>query len=155
MINYTIFNVDSLYYGMLFRKRQDSIESLEIEDDYLYNFRPNLALKSKKMLFLTDKYSYILNKYLLAAIRSDTIKFINSEGIGRESFLENKIKIFLYHSSSNFHLETFPIINRVLFNKNKTVSFVDFQILHQGGVAIYKKENNKWIFIESYSTWIE
>lgn len=153
-VYYKIFNSDSLDYGMQL-PGFDSVKSRTIEDDFLYNFRPDIHLKKLKPLFLTDKYLYILKKFTGMTSKDSTFIGINNEGVWKESFLENKIAFYRTHYPGGIYFETFPYINSIWFNKTNTVSFVNFQILYQGGCAIYVKKKNKWKFIDSYTTWIE
>ena len=141
-----------------YRNPEDSIikEKLTISE-----FKPNLSFENAKVLFLTSDYAHYLNKFLkkkhyklgYGGIMNPARA--KGSAIYKQEFLNSKLLIIHGHWGGNWHLETHPYINNIIFNKDLTLAKINFRIGYQGGESIYLKKDGNWITKSSEITWIE
>ena len=73
----------------------------------------------------------------------------------RKKFLENYIKIWYGHWGGYWQLYSYPTASSIIFDKDMKYARIYFRMVYEGGEAILKNENNKWILISAKRTWIE
>jgi len=131
------------------------VENDVIKTSYISNytsnlindFRPVLNLPQENVLYLIPEYEKALNSFLGTEAKSDSQK--------RYQFLRYYIPILCGHWGWYWHIATHPEISMIFLNTDKTTAKISFRVGYQGGEAILKKEDNKWIIEESFATWIE
>lgn len=78
------------------------------------------------------------------------------EAYKRIEFFKNHITVFRHHwGKKGWHVETYPYINSIIFDKNMENAIIDFRLVFQGGYAYLRKTDNKWVLITSGLIWIE
>ena len=138
------------YKGVSFVIVQNNIRyNLYKEDStrVLENFRPNIALDSSTVLYLTEAYEDSLSKFL-----TDTLGW--EELANRMQFLNSKIKVVPGHWFG-WHFITHPEISQIEFREGLQKALVYFRIRYEGAEADFEKINNQWIMTNSRITWIE
>ena len=125
--------------------RSDIYESIKFET--IDDFRPPVNLAKDKILYLMPEYAEALNMFLGTEIKDDTWE--------RRDFIRPYIPILVGHWGGYWHLATHPEVSRILLDTNKTTAKVYFRVGYQGGEAILKKKENRWVIEESRATWIE
>lgn len=141
--------------GNIFFERTDSLL------DSIVNFRPIINCYGKLPLYLSPKYSDILNAFLgdkhlplgAGGIMNPARSIGQSEK--RKKFLERYIKIWYGHWGGYWQLYSYPTAYSVTFDKEMKYAKVDFRMVYEGGEALLKKDNGKWILISAKRTWIE
>ena len=129
--------------------------------DSIKDFRPNLTCKNKVVLYLTPKYDTILNAFLgntflplgSGSIMTPARATIESEK--RKIFLEKKIKIWYGHWGGYWQLLSYPQVYSIAFDREMKYAKVNFRMVYEGGEAILKNSNTKWIILSAKRTWIE
>ena len=125
--------------------KQERVETFLFE---LNDFRPNIEPASR-VLFLSQKYENILADFLGEIDNSK-----NSVADKKANFIKNQIFISegLF---KDWHILTYPSVSKITFDANFEYAEIEFQILHEGGEAMMKKEDGKWNLVSSKRTWIE
>jgi len=129
--------------------------------DSIINFRPQIECSGKQPLYLNKKYNEILNAFLgnkhLPLGTGGIMNPARSKGQSkkRKKFLEKYIKIWYGHWGGYWQLISYPKAYAVTFDKEMKYARIDFRMVYEGGEAILKRENDKWILISSKRTWIE
>jgi len=133
----------------------------EIKYDSITNFRPRINIKNRIPVYLTSYYEKILNVFL-----GDIYSPLGTGGImnparpegeskERRRFLEDKIKIEYGHWGGYWHLNSFPEINIIIFNKDMKSALIYFRYGYRGGESYLIKKNANWKIVDSKFTWIE
>jgi hypothetical protein len=119
----------------------------------LRNFRPNLKFNKSSYLYLTEEYESAINRFLGTGhteVGDDNIMntaYPKGETLKRYNFLSKYLYIVHGHWGGYWHIETFPIIYKIIFNDRFNNALVDFRF-EIGGTAIqYKliKKQGKWV----------
>lgn len=131
--------------------------------DTIVNFRPPVILPKSSILYTSKIHNEVYNEFLKqlgekAAV--DLNKEVNpnaplTDNDKKIELIEKYFPISLNSNLSNWNILSFPYINLITFNKDINKAKVNFVVGSQGGVAEFKKKNEKWIIIESNATWIE
>ncbi|UKN02278.1 hypothetical protein K6119_01935 [Paracrocinitomix mangrovi] len=123
------------------------------------NFRPTLNIENKKCVYLTSKYSKILTNFMGSTYKRSTAdtegRDLKKYADTKEGFLERKVHIIGHHWDKNWHLESFPKIYSITFDKEFQYARADFRIEYGGGSAILKRKGNSWEMIGAHNTWSE
>jgi hypothetical protein len=134
-------------------------QSSEISIDSIQNFRPKIDCEKKITLNLTKNYDKILinflennNMPLGTGGIMDTAKAIANHR-KRESFMEHYVKIWYGQWGGDWQLTTYPEVYGITFNPDYSRAKIYFRIEYQGGEALLKKDNGKWIMVSSELTW--
>lgn len=129
--------------------------------DSIVNFRPIINSNGKLPLYLSSKYNDILNAFLgNNHLPLGTGGIMNPARSSRQSekckkFLENYIKIWYGHWGGYWQLNSYPKAYSVTFDKEMKYAKVDFRMVYEGGEALLKNDNGKWILVSAKRTWIE
>jgi hypothetical protein len=141
-LNYTTngFPTDSLrdYFFTRFKSRE---------------LRPALSLDGLKCLYLTKEYRDAIDNFLLSEYRDkDSFEimrvFIDDSAVyKRFDFLSPLFHIVVGHGGSGWYLETFPIVNTIIFDEKFEHGLVGFRSAFNGGVSDYgiSKKNGHWL----------
>lgn len=124
------------------------------------NFVPRVNRPQGKIIILTDERRNILTSFL-----SNKEHTLGDEGIltpfqtkgefkDRAILLKEVLPIQHGHWGG-WNLVTYPEILEIVFNRRHTEATVNFRVGYQGGIANYKKRNDRWEFISSQCAWIE
>jgi len=129
--------------------------------DSITNFRPQIDYNEKISIYLTPHYENILNNFLgdshYPLGTGNIMNPARSEGesMQRQKFLENYIRILYGHWGGYWHLNTFPEVYKIVFNRDMKSALIDFRMNYQGGEACLIKENGEWKLMYSQLIWIE
>jgi hypothetical protein len=130
------------------------IENLKfIKRDSILNFRPKINIRSRKIVFLNNKYEKEISLFLSDS--TDTKISTKDEKENRKKFIENYVKIYEGHWGGYWQLTTYPEAYSIIFDNKMNYAKIYYRMIYQGGEAILKNENGKWKLIESKLTWIE
>lgn len=118
------------------------------------NFRPPITSQSKNILYLTDEYEESINSFLREkSIEPEDVEIIQhfrNQGNNRKiELLKHYIPILHDYWGRTWQLETYPYVNRIIFNKSITKAKVEFYVGFQNGEAILQKEGKNWIIKDS------
>ena len=139
----------------IFFERQDLLL------DSIVNFRPRININGKFPLYLSSKYNDILNAFLgnkhLPVGTGDIMTPARSsrQSEKRKNFLNNYIKIWYGHWGGYWQLHSYPKAYSITFDKDMKYAKIDFRMVYEGGEALLKNDNGKWILISAKRTWIE
>ncbi|MDQ2180301.1 hypothetical protein [Marinifilum sp. D714] len=131
--------------------------------DTITNFRPPTDLPKSSILYTSSIHQEIYNTFLNKLGKKDdneTIQEVNPNATLSNDDLKIKriekyFPIDLDSNLKHWNIISAPYIRLISFNENIDRAKVDFIVGCQGGEAILKKKNNKWIILESKATWIE
>lgn len=129
--------------------------------DSIVNFKPIINCTGKQPLYLSSKYNDILNTFLgnkhlplgTGGIMNPARSLGKSEK--RKKFLESYIKIWYGHWGGYWQFNSYPKAYSITFDKDMKYAKVDFRMVYEGGEALLKNDNGKWILISAKRTWIE
>ena len=108
----------------------------------LLNFRPLLPFKNKGYLFLTNEYKQAINNFLgLGSFQGDITR--NDTIFERYKFLTPSLPIVYGSWGGYWHIETFPIIDRIIFDANFEKAAVDFRYSYENTLLQYRLTNIK------------
>ena len=116
------------------------------------NFRPQLCFDNAKYVYLTSEYREAMNFFLdLGSFKGDIIR--NDTILSRYKFLTPTLPIVYGQWGGYWHLETFPIIDRIIFDDNFKHAAVDFRYSLEETVLQYRitkkyghwTADNKWL----------
>lgn len=142
----------------------DSIDNFDwgtLKKEAIDNFRPPVTIAPEKVLYLTTEYDKALNQFLgTESTKVGEPNVMNpslpaGESEKRYEMIRPFIPVLHGHWGGYWHLETHPIVNTILFNKNLTTAKFYFRVGYQGGEATLIKSANRWTIKESNATWIE
>ena len=151
-----VYKTKEINFPML--SNSDSL--IQIKDS-IVDFRPKIEFKNVRILYLTPKYSKIINEFLgnkyYPLGTGGIMNPARAKGTSEKKldFLNSKMKIIYGHWGGYYHIETHPDVFSIDFNKDLTLAKVNYRLGYQGGEATYKRHNGKWIFIDGHLTWIE
>ena len=156
-INYAVIST-SEYQCLVFKSSDvypnDTAYEFYRKTKKLLYFRPQLNFARAKCLYLTNEYKRAINDFLgLGSFNGDIIK--NSPIFSRYKFLCPTLPIVYGHWGGYWHIETFPIIDRIIFDKNFKHASVDFRYSLEETVLQYRitkkaghwRADNKWLKI--------
>lgn len=151
---------------------QEDIDKLRFNEFFIYqtervledsitDFRPIINCKNKLPLYMTSKYSKLINRFLgqeHTPLGEDGIMNpARSEGESeaRKEFLEKYIKIWYGHWGGYWQLYSYPEAYSITFDKDMTFAMIHFRMVYEGGIAFLKNNNGQWSLISAKLTWIE
>jgi hypothetical protein len=129
--------------------------------DSIMNFRPVVKVSGKQAVYLTPKRAETLRAFLgdkhLPFGTGGIMNPARSRGESekRKVFLENVIKIWYGHWGGYWQLNSYPVVYSITFDKSMLYARVNFRMVYEGGEAILKKTDGKWLLVSSKRTWIE
>ncbi|MDB5267111.1 MAG: hypothetical protein JWP58_151 [Hymenobacter sp.] len=129
--------------------------------DSLMDFRPVIKVPGKQAIYLTSKRAETLKAFLgdkhipLGAGGIMNPARSKGESEKRKTFLENDIKIWYGHWGGYWQLDSYPVAYSITFDKSMLYARVSFRMIYEGGEAVLKKTNGKWLLMSSKRTWIE
>jgi hypothetical protein len=146
---------NQLLYTIVNSNNINEIELINSRKELISNFRPPINTEFKNVLYLTDEYEESINDFL--GIESTGIE---AGGIMKPSGTQGKnnkkcellrsyIPVLHDYWGRNWHFETYPYVNRIIFNKSITKAKIDFYVGFQSGEATLQKVGKSWIIKES------
>lgn len=151
-------SIDVKVYEQLKQDRYPIDPDNIIFESTLNNFRPQVQ-GNKLALILTEEYKNRLLMFLggestpagQGNIMAPAMAI--GESNKRLQFLNQYLKIYHGHWVG-WRLVTDPTISRIDFNGELTKAIVHFELVYQGGEAVYENKDGKWMLKESRLTWI-
>jgi hypothetical protein len=131
-----------------------------ILDLTIENFRPIINIDSTQTILLNELIEqdilYFLGNEQIDACTGNIMNtsIASGESQKRKEYLRNCVKI-LHGHWFGWHLLTHPDISSIDFNQDLTEAEVHFRVRYQGGLAEYKKIDEKWKLVDSLIIWIE
>lgn len=142
--------------------------------DSALEFRPLVSFENKKIVYLTTGYRKLLDSYLRECRadfdfhsdeQPDTIQDFDEwfatvwerEVLYRDmmvSFLKKVALIDLPHFDVSWQYVTYPMVERIVFDKKMRRAMVRFGFGNIGGEALLKKRSGKWFIVAAQATWI-
>jgi len=150
----------SYYELSLYGPTGDKLHLDKINDkliDTLKNFRPAIDVGDKLPVYLNDKYRDLLHSFLgesnvVYATGYPDSERKNQETLLRHQFVETQIKILKWGGD---HLCSEPYVTKITFDKNMKYAKVNYEIWTEGGEAILRNDNGKWIIQSARALWIQ
>ncbi len=150
-IIYSVSNKDSINLNTTFRVGKN-----------ITDFRPYLTnIDTSKILYLLPEYHYAIENFLGIDTQSAQRNFntdpmpSNGPMFERAALFKPYIQIAHAHTLGFWILETFPIIEHIMFNKNLTQAKVTYRVRYEGGQALLSKSGNSWVIKKAETTLIE
>ncbi|MEM8671802.1 MAG: hypothetical protein AAGG48_30065 [Planctomycetota bacterium] len=138
-----------------------SISEITIRD-----FRPQLAVKGKEVLYLDDRRVHAILRFLTGkSIALDrywdepngfydfTDKYVERKR--RLEYLNCVLGIVPGHWGTGWHLATHPEITCLVLASDLKTAVVYFRHGYGGGVALLSSKDNKWVVTHREKTWVE
>ncbi len=125
------------------------------------SFYPDVESENCKIIYYSEDFKELIEKFLdkdftipsvYGLMSSSKTHFISEQ---RKEFLNKYIKIFGRAWEKGWHVETHPIVNFIVFNKNQTEAVIYFRLIYGGGEATFKYIDNKWVMLWSSLSWVE
>jgi hypothetical protein len=158
----------NLYEGYDYAVVQNTILynfSYEIENyeecDTLSDFRPEISLDGKTILYLEPNYHKAIYIFLGAEFNPlGTGGIMNpasptGETQKRLEFLWKYLAIIPGHWGGYYHIETHPDVSMISFNESVDKARVYFRVGYMFGEAEFEKNRSGWVMIHSAITGIE
>ena len=129
--------------------------------DSSITFRPPVHFDGKRIVYLTKKYSKLLNSFLgndhvdLGTYDIMQTAFAKDESQSKQEFLNNAVQIYYGHWGGYWQYETYPKANQIIFNPEINRAVVMFRFVYEGGEAILEKQNGEWKVVDFRFTWVE
>ncbi len=145
---------NQIVYSTVNSNNVNEIDWNNSRKNLISNFRPQITSESKNVLYLTDEYEESINDFLgKESIESDQVETVQpSQNQGNErkiGLLKQYIPILHDYWGRTWQLETYPYVNRIIFNKSITKAKVEFYVGFQNGQVLLEKKGNKWVIKES------
>ncbi len=157
-----------LYEGYRFAVVQNCIYynySFDSEDyeerDSIGDFRPEIHIDGKTILYLTPDYHEAIYTFLGAEYNPlGTGSIMNpasptGESQERLDFLQTYLAIIPGHWGGYYHIETHPDVSFIAFNENIDKARLSFRVGYMFGEADFEKNRNNWVMTHSAITGIE
>ena len=129
--------------------------------DSSIEFRPPVSFPDKKIVYLTDDYEQLLNKFLgnthvkLGENGIMQPAYSKDESRQRMQFLMKAAKIFYGHWGGYWQYETYPEATSIIFDTRMQRAVVNFRFIYEGGVVYLEKKDGEWTIFSAELTWIE
>jgi hypothetical protein len=131
-----------------------------VQKSIINNFTPHPNNLSKKIIYLSQKYSealnYYFNEYSVTDSTYDYNKYSSDYIAKKEDFLKKKIIVKHSHWFPSYYYCSFPMILFIYFNYDATKAKILFRdSWDTGGMDEYQYNNSKWEKIRRIFSWIE
>jgi hypothetical protein len=132
----------------------------EYVTDTIIDFRPEIEIPDKTILYLTENYGEAIYDFLGVEVNpyrpeDTTINALTSEEtIDRLEFLNQHLAILIGHWGWYFHIETHPEVTYISFNKEEDKAMAYFRVGYMFGTT-YLSKNLEWQLDSSAITAIE
>ena len=129
--------------------------------DSSIEFRPQVSFPGKKIVYLTDDYVQLLNKFLgntYVKLGENGIMqpaYSKDESHQRMLFLMKAAKIFYGHWGGYWQYETYPEATSIIFDTRMQRAVINFRFIYEGGVVYMEKKDGEWTVVSGELTWIE
>ena len=129
--------------------------------DMKIDFRPSVSFPGKKVVYLTDSYKKLLNKFLgdkhvdLGTESIMQTAYAKEESRQRMDFIQQAAKIFYGHWGGYWQYETYPQANSIIIDARMQRAIVNFRFIYEGGEVYMEKQNGEWTVVSGRLTWIE
>jgi len=129
--------------------------------DSSIEFRPLVSFPGKKIVYLTDDYVQLLNKFLgntYVKLGENGIMqpaYSKDESHQRMLFLTKAAKIYYGHWGGYWQYETYPEATSIIFDTRMQRAVVNFRFIYEGGVVYMEKKDGEWTVVSGELTWIE
>lgn len=145
---------NKIFYSILNSNKINKVDWIKSRKSLLSNFRPPLTSDSINILYQTDEYEESFIDFLAYAaprVIEEKGKYleISDETQAKYELLKDYIPLRIGQKENIWHFETYPYVNRILFNKSITKAKIDFSVGSQFGMASLQKKGRNWIIIES------
>jgi hypothetical protein len=129
--------------------------------DSAIEFRPPVHFEGKKVVYLTEQYKKLLDRFLgnkhVTLGEDDIMQPAYSKGNSRSKhrFFNAAALIYYGHWGGYWQYETYPKANQIFFNPEMNRAVVLFRFVYEGGQVTLEKQNGEWAVVDSRFTWIE
>ena len=124
-------------------------------------FRPRVHFPDRKIVYLTNKYKRILDRFLkdkhINMGQDNIMHPANSKNQSQQKmdFIQNAAGIIYGHWGGYWQYETYPEANVIILDREMNRAIVKFRFVYDGGHTILEKQNGVWVVVSSKFTWIE
>lgn len=124
-------------------------------------FRPRVHFPDRKIVYLTNKYKRILDRFLkdkhINMGQDNIMHPANSKNQSQQKmeFIQNAAGIIYGHWGGYWQYETYPEANVIILDREMNRAIVKFRFVYEGGHTILEKQNGVWVVVSSKFTWIE
>lgn len=126
--------------------------------DSIVDFKPNILLKNRKVLYSIPKYTNVIKTFLGDQNSADNLMAPNVPILdtkSRNEWIDNKVKVYLSHWGDYWNIESEPYIIKIELKNTSDSANILYSYRYSGGHALFKKVNNKWILIKRNKYFIE
>ena len=142
---YSIF--DSLHAGTLQEIRRKNLQHVQLQEDTLVSFWPDLSFMAKRVLYLFPAYRKTLVDFLGASYEGEGEERGKEAWRKRRAFLCSMIAI-RRGNLGMWDLASHPSVNDILLEKDLDRAKVIFTAASRRGYAIFDRKKEKWAMIE-------
>lgn len=145
---------NKVLYSILNSNKINNVDWIKSRKSLLSNFRPPLTSEGINILYQTDEYeesfiNFLGYATLLTIEEKGKFLGILDETQTKYELLKGYIPVHIGQKENFWHFETYPYVNRILFNKSITKAKIDFSVGSQFGMTILQKKGRNWVIIES------
>ncbi|MBO6051647.1 MAG: hypothetical protein J6P65_06690 [Bacteroidales bacterium] len=129
--------------------------------DSAIDFRPAVFFPDKKIVYLTEDYTKLLDNFLgdehLGIGEKKVVQPAHAtlKSFDKMGYINNAATIFYGHWGGYWQYETYPKANHIIFNPDMSRALVYFRFKYEGGDVLLEKQNNEWGIVEVKYTWME
>ncbi len=122
------------------------------------DFRPR-ATSEVPLCLLSERYATLIERFLgskeLPPGHNGIMSTSEAEGesLLRKTFMNQQLQIYHGHWSG-WNLITGPDVGQIVFNSDLSRAMVYFSLVYEGGEALYERDGEKWVLVQSRLTWI-
>jgi len=134
----------------------------EISHVICNDFRPQLKLEGKKLLYLEDDHLAAMLGFLT---EDNGYRMIDrywdedceaKERKERLRYLNSAMEIFPGHWGTGWHFETHPYIHTLHLSSDFKRAVIFYRVYYGGGEALmHRQDDGKWKIVSMENTWIE
>jgi hypothetical protein len=145
---------NQIIYSIVNSKNINQVDLNISKKNLISNFRPQITSGCKSVLYLTDEYEESINDFLgkESSVPEKVAAMQPSQNQGNErkiELLKQYIPILHDYWGRIWQLETYPYVNRIIFNKSITKAKIEYYVGFQNGQVLLEKKGNKWVIKES------
>ena len=140
-------------------KRWDKIPTTMVDSNI--TFRPPVLFPEKKIVYLTDEYIKLLDKFLgnkhveMGKYGIMQIAYAKKKSSRKMNFVTKAATIFYGHWGGYWQYETYPQANSIVIDTKMHRAVVYFRFIYGGGYVVLEKQNDDWEIMKIEYNWVE
>lgn len=165
------FDLRKVFEKDLNEFNNESLKRKAISSFVLKEFRPEIKVAEKRVLYRNDARITVLASFLVGEPTDADDQWQQSNGDDqldeleaeekqsprkrRTRYLNSNLNIIPGHWGNGWHFSTHPEVHHVILSKDLDVAIVYFREGYEGGEALLEKKEDKWRIVEKEFFWVE